>query len=354
MPRHLGMILEEAAASLAAVLLGLHPAVSPRRPAAAARARRARAGVGARGRPAHRGRRRPHRPRGHRDRAPRHPERSRARRRGAVRGSDRHARRRVPAAGRLRSGRILRRLTLSLQIIVLGGKEHQLLMGTPQEPRIHRAVSNAVPCLHRVALTPGGCNWLHAAVALRDPRPGQARNAGTAALGAHPSLKRVVVVDADVDVFDTDAIEWAIATRVQPDRDVVIIPGRRGLLPRSGRATAATTRPPRRPHRRDALRPGSGSGVSPCGRRGAAARRGPRGEAHRRGAGAARRGRGPRRPQGDRDPGGARGDLRRRGPGPRPLGAGVRRLVPQPRRGRARVAPSRWPSTAGCAPSPPR
>ncbi len=101
-------------------------------------------------------------------------------------------------------------------------------MGTPQEPRIHRAVSNAVPCLHQVALTPGGCNWLHAAVALRDPRPGQARNAGMAALGAHPSLKRVVVVDADVDVFDTDALEWAIATRVQPDRDVVIIPGCRG------------------------------------------------------------------------------------------------------------------------------
>lgn len=124
--------------------------------------------------------------------------------------------------------RILRRPDAFLQAIVPGGKEHQLLMGTPQEPRIHRAVSNAVPCLERVALTTGGCNWLHAAVALRDPRPGQARNAGMAALGAHPSLKRVVVVDADVDVFDTDAIEWALATRVQPDRDVVIIPGCRG------------------------------------------------------------------------------------------------------------------------------
>jgi 2,5-furandicarboxylate decarboxylase 1 len=124
--------------------------------------------------------------------------------------------------------RILRREGAVLQTIVPGGREHQLLMGTPQEPRIFRAVANAVPCLHRVALTSGGCNWLHAAVALRRPRPGQARNAAMAALGAHPSLKRVVVVDDDVDVHDTEAVEWAIATRVQADRDVIIVPGCRG------------------------------------------------------------------------------------------------------------------------------
>ena len=124
--------------------------------------------------------------------------------------------------------RIFCRPDAMLQTIVPGGKEHQLLMGTPQEPRIHRAVANAVPCLHQVALTPGGCNWLHAAVALRGPRPGQARNAAMAALGAHPSLKRVVVVDEDVNIHDAEALEWAIATRVQADRDVIVVPGCRG------------------------------------------------------------------------------------------------------------------------------
>lgn len=124
--------------------------------------------------------------------------------------------------------RVWRRPGALLQTVVPGGKEHQLLMGTPQEPRIHRAVANAVPCLHEVALTAGGCNWLHAAIALDHPRPGQARNAALAALGAHPSLKRVVVVDLDVDVHDPAAIEWAIATRVQADRDLVVIPGCRG------------------------------------------------------------------------------------------------------------------------------
>ena len=124
--------------------------------------------------------------------------------------------------------RILKKPDAMLQTIVPGGKEHKLLMGTPQEPRIHRAVANAVPCLYQVALTSGGCSWLHAAVALQSPRAGQARNAGMAALGAHPSLKRVVVVNEDIDVHDAEAVEWAIATRVQPDRDVIVIPGCRG------------------------------------------------------------------------------------------------------------------------------
>jgi 2,5-furandicarboxylate decarboxylase 1 len=112
--------------------------------------------------------------------------------------------------------------------IVPGGAEHRLLMGCPQEPRIRRAVANAVPGLVSVALTSGGCNWLHAVVSLHRPRPGQAKNAGLAALGAHPSLKRVVVVDDDIDPRSAEEVEWAIATRVRPDHDIVIMPGCRG------------------------------------------------------------------------------------------------------------------------------
>jgi UbiD family decarboxylase len=112
--------------------------------------------------------------------------------------------------------------------IVPGGLEHRLLMGCPQEPRMHRAVANAVPCLSRVVLTAGGCNWLHAVVCLAEPRPGQARNAAMAALGAHPSLKRVVVVDNDIDPDNAQQVEWAVATRVRPDQDIVIVPGCRG------------------------------------------------------------------------------------------------------------------------------
>jgi len=126
--------------------------------------------------------------------------------------------------------------------IVPGGREHQMLMGMPQEPRMWRAVTNAVPCLERLALSDGGCHWLHATVALRDPLPGMARNAAMAALGSHPSCKRVVVVDHDIDVDDAADVEWAIATRVQADRDVIVLPGCRGSsLDPSRRTTDNTT-----------------------------------------------------------------------------------------------------------------
>lgn len=49
-----------------------------------------------------------------------------------------------------------------------------------------------------------------------------------AALSAHPSLKHAVVVDTDVDVFDPQDIEYAIATRVKGDRDLMIVPNVRG------------------------------------------------------------------------------------------------------------------------------
>lgn len=45
-------------------------------------------------------------------------------------------------------------------------------------------------------------------------------------------VKHVVVTDEDINVFDLQEVEWAIATRVQADKDVIIIPGmaRAGLM----------------------------------------------------------------------------------------------------------------------------
>jgi 2,5-furandicarboxylate decarboxylase 1 len=141
----------------------------------------------------------------------------------------------------LRVSAIYARAGFFYHTIVPGGLEHRLLMGVPQEPRMFEAVANSVSSLAAVALTAGGCNWLHAVVALRRPRPGQARNAGLAALGAHPSLKRVVVVDEDIDVHDPEQVEWAMATRVQPDRDVIIVPACRGSSLDPSRATEDST-----------------------------------------------------------------------------------------------------------------
>lgn len=112
--------------------------------------------------------------------------------------------------------------------IMPAGNEHKLLQGLPQEPRIYKAVQNTVPTVNTVVLTEGGCCWLHAVISIQKQTPGDGKNVIMAALAAHPSLKHCVVVDEDIDIFKGEDIEYAIATRVKGDEDVLIVPGARG------------------------------------------------------------------------------------------------------------------------------
>ena len=112
--------------------------------------------------------------------------------------------------------------------IMPAGNEHKLLQGLPQEPRIFKTVQNTVPTVKNVVLTEGGCCWLHAAISIQKQTPGDGKNVIMAALAAHPSLKHCVVVDEDIDIFNADDIEYAIATRVKGDEDILIVPGARG------------------------------------------------------------------------------------------------------------------------------
>lgn len=112
--------------------------------------------------------------------------------------------------------------------IMPAGFEHRLLQGLPQEPRIYNAVLNTVPTVQNVVLTEGGCCWLHAAVSIKKQTQGDGKNVIMAALAAHPSLKHAIVVDEDIDIFNPEDLEYAIATRVKGDEDITIVPGARG------------------------------------------------------------------------------------------------------------------------------
>ena len=103
-----------------------------------------------------------------------------------------------------------------------------MFMGMPREPVIYQAVSRAVPHVKAVRLTEGGCAWLHGVVSIRKQHQGDGKNAIMAAFGAHTSMKQVVIVDEDVDVFDDRDVEWAIATRFQADRGLVVLHDVRG------------------------------------------------------------------------------------------------------------------------------
>ncbi len=113
------------------------------------------------------------------------------------------------------------------QTILPGRHEHQFLMGMPKEPTIFNEVNRVCECKD-VYITPGGCSWLHAVVQIRKQDPDDGKKAIAAAFEGHKSLKHCVIVDDDIDIYDPNAVEWAIATRFQADKNIVILPNQRG------------------------------------------------------------------------------------------------------------------------------
>ena len=111
--------------------------------------------------------------------------------------------------------------------ILPAGSEHKLLMGAPYEPLIYRSVAQVTGVLD-VLLTRGGAGYLHAVVQIKKRTEGDGKNAIMAAFAAHTSLKHVVIVDSDISIHDPLDVEFAIATRVRADQDLMIISGVRG------------------------------------------------------------------------------------------------------------------------------
>lgn len=102
-----------------------------------------------------------------------------------------------------------------------GALEHKLLMGMPREPTIFKKVNEVVKCLD-VHVNPGGCSWLHAIVQIDKQAGEDGRKAIQAAFAGHTSCKHVYVVDKDIDIYDPLQVEWAMATRFQGDRDMIV------------------------------------------------------------------------------------------------------------------------------------
>jgi UbiD family decarboxylase len=108
------------------------------------------------------------------------------------------------------------------QALLPGALEHKLLMGMPREPTIFRKV-NEVTCCLDVNVNPGGCSWLHAVVQIDKQDEQDGRKAIQAAFAGHTSCKHVFVVDKDIDIYNPLEVEWAMATRFQADRDLLIM-----------------------------------------------------------------------------------------------------------------------------------
>ena len=119
-----------------------------------------------------------------------------------------------------------------LQTLVGPGEEHTTLAGLPTEASIRNAVEEAIPgFLQNVyAHTAGGGKFLGILqVKKRQPSDeGRQGQAALIALATYSELKNIILVDEDVDIFDSDDILWAMTTRMQGDVSITHIPGIRG------------------------------------------------------------------------------------------------------------------------------
>ena len=109
-----------------------------------------------------------------------------------------------------------------------GGLEHLLLGAIPKEATLLTHLRRNFPNVLDVHLSPGGTMRFHLYVKMKKTQEGQGKNVILGAFAGSFDLKHVIVVDEDVDIHNPAEVEWAVATRFQADRDLVIVPESQG------------------------------------------------------------------------------------------------------------------------------
>ncbi len=112
--------------------------------------------------------------------------------------------------------------------IVPAELEHLMLGAIPREATILGLLQRSFPNVLDAHLSLGGTCRYNLYVKMKKRRESEAKNVIMAAFGSHFDLKQVIVVDDDVDVHNPTEVEWAVATRFQADRDLIVVAGAQG------------------------------------------------------------------------------------------------------------------------------
>ena len=112
--------------------------------------------------------------------------------------------------------------------ILSGYSEHRLLMGMPIESKLNGELKKFYRQTQKVSMTNGGCNWLHAVVQIKKQKNSDPKKLIKKTFELHRSLKQVTIVDDDIDPNDATSVEYALATRFQADKDIVLFKKVRG------------------------------------------------------------------------------------------------------------------------------
>ena len=153
---------------------------------------------------------------------------------------------------------------LLVDVITGNSDDHLNLARLPREAELAERLKGRFPNVIALHYPRSGTHF-HCYVALRQTRPGEARQVLLALLGWDPYVKTAVAVDADVDITDDGEVLWALATHFQPGSDLFVIEGLPGspLDPSSSLAETTSrlgldaTRGPGFTGSRVAIRPGA-------------------------------------------------------------------------------------------------
>ena len=109
-------------------------------------------------------------------------------------------------------------------------KDHILVSCVTREGEILNALRRNLPNVRAVHVPHTSCGAFTAYISMKKIADGEPQTAIMATLGTEFYTKHVIVVDDDVDIFDTNDVMWAVATRVRPDKDIFFIPGAKAAI----------------------------------------------------------------------------------------------------------------------------
>jgi UbiD family decarboxylase len=107
--------------------------------------------------------------------------------------------------------------------------EHITIVAVQREGDVLNALNRSLPNIRAVHAPFSSCGLFHCYISMKKIAEGQPQQAIYTALGVDHNIKLVVVVDEDVDVFDEREVLWAMATRLQADRGVTVVPQHLGM-----------------------------------------------------------------------------------------------------------------------------
>lgn len=107
--------------------------------------------------------------------------------------------------------------------------EHNTIIAVQREGDLQNALHRTLPNIKNVHVPLSSCGLFHCYIAMQKTAEGQPLQAIFTALAIDHHIKLAIVVDEDIDVFNEQEVWWAVCTRMQADKDIIITPQNLGM-----------------------------------------------------------------------------------------------------------------------------